>query len=145
MAKPRVATAVKIASNALLKSGHSMRSIARDLNVSHTNVSNWSKDKRYQILAPDEVDQIRKSLAGNSYKIAHRIQAGMTDAKIEAATLSQLAVSQAILIEKGNLLSGMATSNLAFGSVLQNIESDRQKLANSIAEIEGTPDQPTNQ
>lgn len=133
MGKPHLPLAVKLAAKVLVKSGHSAREVAKDLGVSNNSVSAWNKDPKYEILRSEEVSQIKQSLAGNSYKIAHRIQSGISDAKIEAANLSQLAVSQAIFIDKARLLEGLSTSNLSIGGVLQNVDAELSKISEKMA------------
>lgn len=103
----------KLAIAALLKSGKSIAAIARENKIPPSSIYNVKANKKYEILEASKVEEIKRSLVGMTYANAHRAQSFITDDKLNQASALQLMTISAIGIDKGRLMEGLSTENIA--------------------------------
>ncbi len=124
----RYTTARKLAVRALAETGMSVSEIARQEGMARPSVYNVIRDSKFELLPKSKVDMIKNALVGNTYANAYRAQDAITDEKLTQSSALQLMTISAIGIEKGRLMEGMSTDNVAFRGVTQSIEEDRAKI-----------------
>ena len=126
----------KLAINALLKTGHTPTEISRLNGVDRTTVYNVMRDPRFRVLPSQEVNEIKKSLTGMTYKTAIQAEMTIDQEKLDKSSALQLMTIAAIGIEKGRLMENLSTENIAHGNVMQSIENDRVKIMDKIKALE---------
>jgi|GEM_PF-6798969 len=114
----------KLAVAAMLKAGKTPTEIERESGIDRSTVYDVKKDKRYQIIDDKKLDDIKRSLLGMTFQTAHRAQEKITDDKLDASSALQLMTISAIGIDKGRLMSDMATQIIKIDK--DDIELDRE-------------------
>ena len=107
----RIPLATQLAVKALLDSGKTIKEVCKDSGLSTMTV--WTI-KHHKGLDPDRVDAIKKGLSGKFYSVADRSIDGITDEKIQKASVSQLIMTAGISVDKARLIEGQATARVEF-------------------------------
>lgn len=132
----RYTFAQKLAVRSLLQAGMSPSEIQKEEGMDASTVYNVMKDKRVEILAQKQVEEIKRSLVGMTYGNSFRAQQAITDEKLSNSSALQLMTISAIGIDKGRLMEGLSTENVSFRGVAASVEDDRQKLMKRIEALD---------
>lgn len=109
----RYTLARKLAVKSLLNSGMSPTEIERTEGIDRSTVYSVMKDKKIALLAPKQVDEIKRSLIGAQYGNAYRAQEKISDEKLQAMNAYQLSLISSINIDKARLMENLSTENVA--------------------------------
>lgn len=133
----RYSVATRLAIKALQNSGMSAEQVA-PLTDAHpkTIVRIW-EDKELDDLSPQAVSKVKTGMQGLFYKRGLQGLLSMTPEKYSEASLLQIATTVGIMTEKGRLMDGLSTENIGFRNVTEHIESDRTKIMQRLAELNG--------
>ena len=101
----------RITVKALLSSDNTAYQVSKKTGISHQTVMRIKRDPN--IIAPAELDIIKRSMTGNMMLVADRITNSIDDDTIQNASLLQRVTSAGILIDKSRLMSNESTANVS--------------------------------
>jgi len=106
---------IKVLAISLFSQGHSYRAIARKTGVrSSSTIHAWVNGSDVEDFATaDVVERIKRNLSARNYSLASNIMGAISKKDVKNATLQQKVTSAAILQEKGRLMEGKSTHNVA--------------------------------
>lgn len=127
----RIPLTVQLAVRAALDSGKTLEAVSKESKLSIPTV--WAI-KHTKTLDQERVDAIRKRLGGKFYEIADASLNGITQEKIEKASVSQLIMAAGIATDKARLIEGQATARVEFRDATdQALEEEITSLEAQIA------------
>lgn len=133
----RYTLARKLAVKARIELGHSPTEIANDEGMDRSTVYNVMQSKTIGLLAPKQVDEIKKSLIGMKYGNAFRAQEKITDSKLDAMNAYQLTLISSINVDKARLMENLSTENVSHRGLTENLEADRLRIMEKLQSLSG--------
>lgn len=121
---------------ALRYAGYSQEQCAKILRMGYAQVNALV---RKMPPIPEDVEKIKKGLAGKVWNNADRALDAMTDEKLMDSSAAQLSIIAATQIDKGLLLEGKATQIVDYRAINEEMEcldAEYVELQRKIAELE---------
>lgn len=133
----RYSLAQKLAIKAIQSAEVSSTHAATILKANPRTIQRIWNDPELEELVPQSVGKIKTGLGGLFYKRALGAALTITPEKLAQSSALQLATVAGIMTEKGRLMEGLSTENVAFKGVAASIDEDRQKLMKRLEDLEG--------